>query len=252
MEKKRILVVDDEQDLCDILLFNLQTMGFQAEAAYSAEEALTKIMASEKRKGEGMPSPAPYDLLLLDVMMPGMSGFELAAKLKADEQTQHVPIIFLTAKDTEDDLLQGFSVGADDYVRKPFSIREVIARVNAVINRSVPHPTQRDESLQYKGLVVDDDSKSTSVDGTPIALTRTEFDLLRLLMKERGKVFSRRQLLDMIWPSNVVVIERTVDVNIARLRKKLGRYAACLVSRTGFGYSFEPADEQKQKKSGQE
>ena len=132
-------MVDDEQDLCDILLFNLQIMGFQAEAAYSAEEALGKIMTPKKERGEGTPSPEPYDLMLLDVMMPGMSGFELAAKLKADEQTRHIPIIFLTAKDTEDDLLQGFSLGADDYVKKPFSIREVIARVNVVINRNAPH-----------------------------------------------------------------------------------------------------------------
>ena len=245
MEKKRILVVDDEQDLCDILLFNLQIMGFQAEAAYSAEEALGKIMTPKKERGEGTPSPEPYDLMLLDVMMPGMSGFELAAKLKADEQTRHIPIIFLTAKDTEDDLLQGFSLGADDYVKKPFSIREVIARVNVVINRNAPPADLKEENLRHEGLVIDDGSKTTTVDGTSVALTRTEFELLRLLMKERGKVFSRRQLLDLIWPSNVVVIERTVDVNIARLRKKLGRYAACLVSRTGFGYSFEPTDELK-------
>ena len=126
MEQKRILVVDDEQDLCEILLYNMKAAGFQAEAAYSGEEAMEK-------------DPSQYDLLILDVMMPGMSGFELAERLKAEEQTSHIPIIFLTAKDTEDDTLQGFGLGADDYVTKPFSVREVVARVKAVLARSQKH-----------------------------------------------------------------------------------------------------------------
>lgn len=226
MEQMRILVVDDEQDLCDILLFNLQAAGYQAEAVYSAEEALQL-------------SPSEYDLLLLDVMMPGMSGFELARRLKANEQTRYIPIIFLTAKDTENDTLKGFSLGADDYVTKPFSVREVMARVKAVLNRRIsPNPSPKEGDLRFEGLVVHAANKTISIDGNPIALTRTEYELLYLLLSHCEQVFSRQQLLDKVWPHDVIVTERTVDVNMARLRKKLGRYAACLVSRTGFGYSF--------------
>jgi DNA-binding response OmpR family regulator len=226
MEQKRLLVVDDERDLCDILLFNLHAAGYQAEAAYSAEEALQQIVNCKSSNSK------LYDLLLLDVMMPGMSGFELAKRLKEDEQTRNIPIIFLTAKDTEEDTLQGFSLGADDYVTKPFSVREVVARVKAVLGRK-PAP------LAYEGLVINAANKTVVIDGQAVALTRTEYELLQLLVSHHGQVFSRQQLLESVWPQNVIVTERTVDVNIARLRKKLGRYAACLVSRTRFGYTFE-------------
>lgn len=226
MEQKRILVVDDERDLCDILLFNLHAAGYQAEAAYSAEEALQQIVNCKSSNSK------LYDLLLLDVMMPGMSGFELAKRLKEDEQTRNIPIIFLTAKDTEEDTLQGFSLGADDYVTKPFSVREVMARVKAVLGRK-PAP------LAYEGLVINAANKTVVIDGQAVTLTRTEYELLQLLVSHHGQVFSRQQLLESVWPQNVIVTERTVDVNIARLRKKLGRYAACLVSRTRFGYTFE-------------
>ena len=229
MEQKRILVVDDERDLCDILLFNLHAAGYQAEAAYSAEEALRRMEEWENGRMKA-------DLLLLDVMMQGMSGFELAKLLKEDAQTRHIPIIFLTAKDTEDDTLQGFSLGADDYVTKPFSIREVMARVKAVLGRTAgPKST----GLTFEALTMNTDSKTVTIDAVPIALTRTEYDLLRLFLEHRGQTFTRQQLLDKVWPQDVIVTERTVDVNITRLRKKLQRYAACLVSRTGFGYSFE-------------
>ena len=227
MEQKRILIVDDEQDLCDILLFNLQAAGYLADAAGTAEEALRKGVAD-------------FDLLLLDVMMPGMSGFELARQLKADEHTRRIPIIFLTAKDTEGDTLQGFALGADDYVTKPFSVREVLARVKAVLNRGgYTQPQHGEANLAYRGLAVKAAGKTAEIDGELIALTRTEYELLRLLMQHRGQVFNRQQLLRRVWPQDVIVTERTVDVNIARLRKKLGRYAACLVSRTGFGYCFD-------------
>ena len=234
MERKRILVVDDERDLCDILLFNLQAAGYQAEAAYSAEDGLQQIADSWSSNSN------PFDLLLLDVMMPGMSGFEMAQQLKANEQTRHIPIIFLTAKDTEDDTLQGFSLGADDYVTKPFSVREVLARVKAVLGRS---ESTKDYPTIYEGLAINAANKTVCIDGNPIALTRTEYELLTLLLEHRGQVFSRQQLLDRVWPQDVIVTERTVDVNIARLRKKLDRYAACLVSRTGYGYVFEVMSE---------
>ena len=226
MEQKRILVVDDEQDLCDILLYNLRAAGYQAEAAYSAEEATEK-------------EPSEYDLLLLDVMMPGMSGFELAQRLKGDEVTAAIPIIFLTAKDTEEDMLHGFGLGADDYVKKPFSVREVMARVKAVLSRSLPQPLQKEGSLEYEGLAMDLSHKSVTVDGEAVALTKTEFELLALLLSHRGEVFSRQQILDSVWPQDVIVTDRTVDVNVTRMRKKIGRYGQMIVSRQGFGYVFE-------------
>ena len=226
MEKKKILVVDDEQDLCEILLFNLVSAGYQTEAAYSAEEAI----------GKGI---AQFDLILLDMMMPGMSGFELAERLKVNERTARVPIIFLTAKDAEDDMLQGFDLGADDYVTKPFSVREVLARVKAVLGRISQGPVP----LIHEGLSLDTVSKTVKIDGEPVSLTRTEFDLLRLLLSHRGEVFSRQQLLNHVWPCDVIVTDRTVDVNITRLRKKIGQYALCIVARQGFGYCFEVRSE---------
>ncbi|MBR3726247.1 MAG: response regulator transcription factor [Prevotella sp.] len=224
MEKKRILIIDDERDLCEILLFNLNAAGYEADAVYSAEEALASVLS--------------YDLLLLDVMMPGMSGFELAERLKSEPKTSAIPIIFLTAKDTEDDTLQGFDLGADDYITKPFSVREVLARVKAVLHRSLPQ-NHREGSLRFEGLVVDFARKTIVADGEPVELTKTEFELLSLLLTHRGKVLSRQQLLDGAWPQGVVVTDRTVDVNIARLRKKIGQYSAYIVARQGFGYCFE-------------
>ena len=225
METKKILVVDDEQDLCEILLYNLKSAGYQAEAAYSGEMAMEK-------------DPSQYNLLLLDIMMPGMSGFELAEKLKADDKTASIPIIFLTAKDTEDDTLKGFGLGADDYVTKPFSVREVVARVKAVLARS-HKPEVKENVITFEGLVLDLSKKTTTVDGESVSLTKTEFELLTLLMQHRGQVFSRQQIFDAVWPEDVVVSDRTVDVNITRMRKKIGRYGSYIVSRQGFGYVFE-------------
>ena len=227
MKPKRILVVDDEQDLCEILQFNLNVAGYGTDVAFSAEEAI----------GKGIEQ---YDLLLLDVMMPGLSGFELAQRLKTDEKTTHIPIIFITAKDAEDDTLRGFGLGADDYVTKPFSVREVVARVNAVLRRRpTPSPSPREGRMTCDGLVVDTISKTVTIDDARVELTRTEFDLLALLLSHRGQVFSRQELLDRVWPDDVIVTERTVDVNITRLRKKLGGYASCILTRQGFGYFFK-------------
>ena len=229
MEQKRVLIVDDEQDLCEILQFNLIAAGYEADVAYSAEEALDRLSSIHPQASR------PFDLLLLDVMMPRLSGFELAERLKADEQTAQLPIIFLTAKDTEEDTLAGFRLGADDYVTKPFSVREVVARVNAVLKRNQPPTTL----LQYEGLVVDQNSKTVSIDNIAADLTRTEFELLALLLSHRGRVFSRQELIDSVWPDDVIVTERSVDVSITRLRKKLGCYAACILTRQGFGYGFK-------------
>lgn len=229
MEKKRILVVDDEQDLCDILLYNLSSEGYDAEAAYSAEEALKQDLTA-------------FDLLMLDVMMPGMSGFEMARLLKDSEQTAALPIIFLTAKDTEEDMLYGFGLGADDYVKKPFSVREVMARVKAVLNRTPSALEEEPENLlSYEGLVIDQERKAVIVDGESVALTKTEFELLLLLLSHRGQVFSRQEMLELVWPDGVIVSDRTVDVNITRMRKKIGPYSHYIVTRQGFGYCFEEA-----------
>jgi len=236
MRKKRILVVDDEQDLCEILLYNLNAAGYDAEAAYSGETAFEQIVNRTRLALSS--SEKSFDLLILDVMMPGMSGFELAERLKGNPATSSIPIIFLTAKDTEDDTLQGFGLGADDYVTKPFSVREVVARVKAVLARS--QSTAIGETIvSFEGLVLDLGKKSATVDGESVSLTKTEFELLGLLLRHRGQVFSRQQIFDAVWPEDVVGSDRTVDVNITRMRKKIGRYGSCIVSRQGFGYVFE-------------
>lgn len=229
MAKKnhRILVVDDEQDLCEILKFNLETEGYEVETAGSAEEALTLDLTS-------------FDLLLLDVMMGEMSGFALARKLKSEESTKDIPIIFLTARDTENDTVTGFNLGADGYISKPFSIREVLVRVRAVLRRTADSQGQSQPSvLKYQGLELNLDNKTVSIDGEQVPFTKTEFELLRTLLEEKGRVFSRQELINRIWPQDVLVLDRTVDVNITRLRKKIGRFSKCIITRLGFGYFFD-------------
>lgn len=223
----RILVVDDEQDLLEILKFNLETEGYTVDTATSAEEALTMDIAS-------------YDLLLLDVMMGGMSGFAMARRLKENAATGTVPIIFLTARDTENDTITGFNLGADDYISKPFSIREVLVRIRAVLRRTQTEEYgEEPQTLCYQGIIVNLDKKTVSIDGEEVPFTKTEFELLRLLLEEKGRVFSRQELIERVWPKDVLVLDRTVDVNITRLRKKIGRFAKCIVTRLGFGYYFD-------------
>lgn len=214
----RILVVDDEEDICAILKFNLSKAGYDVSTANSAEEALSLDVTS-------------FDLLLLDVMMGRMSGFELTRKLKADPATESVPVMFITAKDTENDAVEGLDIGADDYISKPFSVREVVSRVRAVLRRTAV----RKES----GLSIDDEKKVVSVDGSPVSLTRIEYDIFKLLFINKGKVFPREEILSSVWPDDVIVTDRTVDVNITRLRKKIGEYGDRIVSRHGFGYYYD-------------
>ncbi len=223
----KILVVDDENDLCEILKFNLETEGYTVETANSAEEAMTFDLPS-------------FNLLLLDVMMDGMSGFAFARKLKSDGATKALPIIFLTARDTENDTVTGFNLGADDYISKPFSIREVLVRVRAVLRRTMDSPSSEEQTvLRYQGLELNLSSKTVSIDGETVPFTKTEFEILHTLLAEKGRVFSRQELIDRIWPSDVLVLDRTVDVNITRLRKKIGRFSKCIVTRLGFGYFFD-------------
>ena len=227
MDIAKILVVDDEEDFCEILKFNLEIEGYEVDAAYSAEEALKKDIAS-------------YQLLLLDVMMGEISGFKMASILRKNEKTADIPIIFLTAKDTENDMLTGFNLGADDYISKPFSIRQVVARVKAVLRHtSDKEKSQEYERLEYETLSLDTKRIKATVDGQEVPLTKKEFEILKLLLENKGNVFSREEILSRIWKDEVYVLDRTIDVNITRLRKKIGPYGKNIVTRLGFGYCFE-------------
>ena len=227
-KNKRILVVDDEQDLCEILSFNLETEGYQVDTANSAEEALQMDVPS-------------YHLLLLDVMMGGMSGFQMAKHLKENPVTANIPIIFLTARDTENDTVTGFNLGADVCGSDPLALREVVGRIRAVLGSPAEQNGTAEEPtvIGYQGLLLNLDKKTVSIDGENVPFTKTEFELLRLLLEEKGRVFSRQELIDRVWPKDVMVLDRTVDVNITRMRKKVGRFAKCIVTRLGFGYYFD-------------
>jgi DNA-binding response OmpR family regulator len=225
---EKILIVDDDRNICEILEFNLTNEGYQVECAYSAEEALKKLTPH-------------YSLILLDVMMGGMSGYKMAEKLR--KENNQIPIIFLTAKDTENDMLTGFSVGGDDYVSKPFSIKEVIARVKAIVKR-VSKPVEKKQTFKqpgqivYKNITIDLEAKELIIDNTCIGLTKTELELLTLLAKNSDKVLSREDIIENIWHATPYIIDRTVDVHITRLRKKMGKYASVIVNRSGYGYKF--------------
>ncbi len=222
-----ILIVDDEIDIREILQFNLEYEGYKVDLAASAEEALQVLTPEHK-------------LILLDVMLGGMSGFKLAGQLR--KEGNNVPIIFLTAKNTENDMLTGFSLGGDDYISKPFSIKEVVARVKTVLKRTLqPAATQpTGRTYRHDGLTVDFDHKTLSVDGESVDLTKTEFDILALFVQNEGTIFSREDILARVWKEQgLVVVDRTVDVHITRLRKKLGSYGKCIVNRTGYGYTFK-------------
>ena len=225
LKGKRILIVDDEEDLCEILQYNLSNDGFYTEIAHSAEEALTKTLSD-------------FDLILLDVMMGAMSGFKFADKLRKELNIE-IPIIFLTAKDTENDILTGFSIGADDYVSKPFSINELTARAKAVLKRSYTDKIKNKSIMQFNGIDLDTVRKRLIINDERIELTKKEYEILKVLLENQGKVFSRDDLLSRIWGQDVIVTERTVDVNITRLRTKLGAFGTFLKNKTGYGYYFE-------------
>lgn len=234
MEKKKILVVDDEEDLCEILRFNLSNAGYQTDVAYSSEEAFSLL-----KNG--------YDLLLLDIMMGGISGIKLAELIRK-EYKNDVPIIFITARDSVEDKLKGFGAGADDYIPKPFSVKEVLARVQAILLRSKsiqketekPVPAQpKSSTIKMEGLSINIESKVVEIDGKAIKLTKKEFEILSKLALNPGVIYSRADILDSVWNNESYVLERTVDVHIARLRKKLGNMGAAIVNRSGYGYCFD-------------
>ena len=228
---RRILVVDDEIDIREILQFNLENAGFNVDTASSAEEALEMLTPD-------------HALILLDVMMHGMSGFQMAQHLR-NERNDQTPIIFLTAKDTQDDLLTGFSSGADDYIPKPFSIQVVIARVTAVLRRASVNndvQTQKSAVIKVGKVEIDQEKKSVSVDGVAVQFSKKEFEILYLLASNIGKIFSREDLINELWKDAPYVLDRTVDVHIARIRSKLGVCKGYLTNRSGYGYTFNSLD----------
>ena len=226
MNEYKILVVDDEEDICEILQFNLQLEGFKVDVAHSAEEAMTLKLKE-------------YNLILLDVMMGKISGFRMMQLMRQNDYTAHIPIIFITARDTENDVVTGFNLGADDYIAKPFSIKEVVLRVKAVVRRTLEVNTpNKINSVWVDGLELNIDNKSVTVDNENVPFTKKEFELLLVLMQNPNKGLSREDLLKMVWSDDVCVVPRTVDVNITRIRKKIGKYGARIVARQGFGYSF--------------
>ena len=241
MAKQRILIVDDEEDICMILSYSLQKAGYEVLVAHSAEEALANYELRIKNY--------EVDLILLDIMMGEMSGLEMANHLRLDNvQSDNLPpIIFLTALSDEDTVLQGFKLGADDYISKPFRIAEVLARVTAVLRRTEARRRQGDEAIRqenddncivFEGIVVNKADMSLKVDGEAVVMTRKEIELLCYLLTHRGQILSREHLLKNVWDSNGFVLERTVDVHITHLRKKLGQYGKRIVTKSGYGYMF--------------
>jgi two-component system alkaline phosphatase synthesis response regulator PhoP len=226
MNQYSILVVDDEEDLCEILQFNLEKEGYKVDVAYSAEEALEKNLLC-------------YNLLLLDVMMGEISGFRMARKIRENPKTAGIPIIFLTAKDTENDRLTGFALGAEDYIAKPFSIREVAARIKAIFRRLEVSKPQAEAVIVFEDLEMSIPNKKVLLYNVEIPFTKKEFELLRLFLENRNRLFTREEILSRIWSDEDGVLNRTIDVNITRLRKKIGLYEKHIVTRLGYGYCFE-------------
>lgn len=229
IKNNKLLVVDDEPTLCDILKFNLELEGYMVDTAYSAEDALTLDLTQ-------------YALILLDVMMGDISGFDMARTMKNSPLFASIPIIFCTAKDTENDMIDGLDIGADDYIAKPYSIRNVLARVKTVLRRmGQSQLSLQDEEgiLRFEGLIVNPEQKQCIVDGVDVKLPKKEFEILSLLLSNPGRIYSRNEILKLIWPEDVVVLDRVVDVNVTRLRSAIGLYGKLIVTRSGYGYGFK-------------
>ncbi len=227
-QAKRILVVDDEETLCDALAFNLEAEGYEVDTSYSAEEALSHNLSD-------------YDLVLLDIMMGEISGTQLARIMKKNPSTASVPIIFCTATDGEEDMISGLDLGADDYIMKPYSLKAVLARIRTVLRRtSASAATSQPPAdiVAYKGLVLSKRNYTCHVDGQEVRLPKKEFEILLRLVSNIGQVFSRAELLTEIWTDEVVVLDRVIDVNITRIRQKIGQYGKNIVTRSGYGYGF--------------
>lgn len=225
-DSQRILVVDDERTLCDVLKLNLELEGYKVDVTYSAEEAQRMPLSS-------------YSLILLDVMMEEMTGIELTTIIRTDERTRNVPIILCTAKDDENDIIDGFMCGADDYIKKPFSMKELVLRVKSVLRRSSQPKESNEQKIKYKTLELDLGKRECRIDGTDVSFTKKEFDILKMLLNTPDKIFSREEILDEVWDDDVYVVDRTIDVNINRLRKKMGVYGNNIITKQGYGYGFK-------------
>lgn len=230
----RILVIDDEVSVCEILKYNLEKEGYEVDVAYSAEEACEEDLSK-------------YALFIVDIMMGEMSGFDFAKRIRNVSSTEHTPIIFCSALNEEDEKVMGLNIGADDYVTKPFSIGEVLARVRSVLRRSALtaqaiyniNDGQYEQDLTFKTLRIDRNEKISYLDGEPLGLTRTEYEILEFFLTHRNRIYSRQEIISQVWGEDVVVTNRTIDTNITRLRKKLGEYSNNIVTRQGFGYGFK-------------
>jgi len=225
IDMKVIWIVEDEPDIAELVAHNLRKEKFNTRIFQDGEEFLSALKWERP------------DLVILDLMLPGIDGLEICKMMRDEGRTRSIPIIILTAKGSEVDVVLGLELGADDYVVKPFSVRELIARVKAVLRRS--EPSFRDTPFKIGGLQVDPEGFSASVDGTPLDLTFAEFRLLSLLVSKPGRVFTRRQIIDWIWEGEKVVVPKAVDVHVSNLRKKLGRYGDLIKSVRGVGYKFE-------------
>ena len=223
-DKIQILVVDDEDTICEVIKINLEIAGYDVSVAHSAEEALRLNIPS-------------FSLIVLDVMMGEMSGFEMASKLRENSDTAKIPIIFCTAKNRENDLVEGFTRGADDYLCKPFSMKELVLRVKSILRRTKEQPLNN--TIIYNTLILDNEKKKCFIDEEEISLTKKEFEMLYLLLSNKGKIFSREEILNLVWEEDVYVIDRTIDVNINRLRKKIKNYGNNITTKLGYGYGFQ-------------
>jgi len=226
MKDLKILVVDDEEDLCEILQYNLEQEGFQVDTAFSSEQAL-KLDLSK------------YDFFLLDIMMGEISGLELAKIIRRNPDLEDKPILFITAKGSETDKLLGFKAGADDYVAKPFSVKEVIARIHVICKR-VFSESKKESGFEYENLRLIPESKQVTINNIDVGLTKTEFEILHLLLNHAGRIYSRDEIMNKIWEGDTFVGDRTVDVNVRRIRKKIGEYHNLIKTKSGYGYYFDP------------
>ncbi len=227
MSREQILVVDDEEDILELVRFNLSKEGYQVLCAATGEKAV-EIARAE------LP-----DLMVLDLMLPGMDGLEVTKFLKNNPETQHIPIVMLTAKGEESDVVTGLELGADDYVTKPFSPRILLARVKAVLRRKATESTDGSEVVKIHNLVIHPGRREVRVDGKPVDLTFTEFGILRYLVRRPGWVFTRSQIVDAVRGTDYFVTDRSVDVQIVGLRKKLGSAGKYIETVRGVGYRFK-------------
>ena len=227
MENIRILVVDDEEILCEVMKFNLENEGYDVDVAESAEQALSMDLTK-------------YHLILLDIMMGEISGIKMAKMLKKNPLTAQIPIIFCTAKDSDDDMVMGLDLGADDYITKPYNIRNIIARIKSVLRRTYKSYSDKEDTQRYviEGLVIDMSLMRCTVDDEEVKLAKKEFKHLVFLVSHRGRIYSREKLLNRKWKGETIVLDRTIDVNITRLRQKIGKYGKYIITRSGYGYGF--------------